>query len=185
MKKEPRKIAINAKENWGGLIEPDTHTAAFGARIADNRRRELEFGLFSDRMTLVGEEKVARKLEKLVLGRKVLKDIKRNTSFAFSGDDRNCWGTTYSLGKDIDVALSVECSGEYVYVKAYADRAPSCALDVVPIEDKFGEVAWLATMEGRSGEFPVIHAATKTGAMNILMDFVANELEARDDLWTI
>lgn len=183
MNKEPKKIAINANENWGGLIDPDTHTAAFGARFADNRRRE--FGLFGDRMTLVGEEKVARKLEKLVLGRKVMKDIRRNTSFSFSGRDWNCWGTTYSLGKDVDVTLSVECSGEYVYVKAYADRAPSCSLDVVPIEDKFGEVAWLATMEGRSGEFPVIHAATKASAMNILMDFVANELEGRDDLWPL
>lgn len=181
MKKEPKKIAINAKENWGRLIDPDTHTAAFGARFADNRSRN--FGMFGNRMTLIGEDQIAQRLERLILSNKVIRAIKKNTSFAFSGSDWNCWATTYSLGKDIDVTLSVECSGEYVYVKAYADRAPSCSLDVVQVEDEFGDVAWLATMEGRSGEFPVIHAKTKASAMNILMDFVANELEGRDDLW--
>ena len=40
-------------------------------------------------------------------------------------------------------------------------------------------------MDGRSGEFPIIHSKTKTGAMNVLMDFIANELEGRDDLWPI
>lgn len=179
-----KKVSINEKDNWGGLVDPDKHTAAFGARFADNQSRD--FGIFGNRMTLIGEEQIAHRLERLIMSNKVLRDIKRNTSFSYhGGSDRNCWATTYSLGKNVDVTLSVECSGEYVYVSAYADRAPSCSLDVVQVEDKFGDIAWLATMEGRSGEFPVIHAATKRGAMNLLMDFVANELEGRDDLWPI
>ena len=183
-KKEPRRISINEEYNWGWLTEPTSHTAAFGARFADNRSRD--FGIFCDRITLIGEEPVAKKLEKLVLGKKVLNAIKRNTSFSYYGDkDRNCWGTKYSIGNDIDVVLDVLCSGEYVYVKAYADRAPSCVLDVEPVYDKFGEKAFIVKMEGRSGEFPVIHADTKTEAMNMLMDFIANELEGRDDLWPI
>jgi len=189
MKKEQKRVSINEKENWGGLVSPETHVAAFGARFADNRRRE--FGIFGNRMTLLGEESVAHKLERLITSSKVIRAIKRNTSFSFyDGDkppynDRNCWATKYTIGKDIDVTLDVTCAGEYVYVKAYADRAPSCSIGVEPVTDKFGETAWIATMEGRSGEFPIIHAHTKTEAMNCLMDFIANELEGRDDLWLI
>jgi hypothetical protein len=183
MKKE-EIVSFNEKENWGGLVNPRDHDAAYGARFADNRKRE--FGIFGNRATLVGKKSIAEKLEKFILSKKVIKDIRNNTSFSYYGDkDRNCWSTKYSIGNDIDVLLDVTCSGEYVYVKAYADRAPSCVLDVELVSDKFGEKAFIVKMEGRSGEFPIIHADTKTAAMNTLIDFIANELEGRDDLWPI
>lgn len=188
MKKE-EIVSFNEKENWGGLVDPRDHDAAYGARFADNRKRD--FGIFGNRATLIGKKGVAEKLEKLILSKKVIKDIKKNTSFSYYGgdkqpyDDKNNWSTRYSLGKDIDVLLDVTCSGEYVYVRAYADRAKSCVLGVEQVADTFGEKAWIVTMEGRSGEFPIIHSETKSEAMNLLMDFIANELEGRDDLWPI
>ncbi len=188
-KNEEERVSYNEHENWGGLVNPRDHDAAYGARFADNRRRE--FGIFGNRATLIGKKGVAEKLEKLILSKKVIKDIKKNTSFSYYGgdkppyDDKNNWSTRYSIGNDIDVVLDVLCSGEYVYVKAYADRAPSCVLDVELVSDKFGEKAFIVKMEGRNGEFPVIHADTKTAAMNTLIDFIANELEGRGDLWPI
>lgn len=188
-KKEEEIVSFNEKENWGGLVNPRGHDAAYGARFADNRKRE--FGIFGNRATLIGKKGVAEKLEKFILSKKVQRDIKANTSFSYYGgdnppyNDRNCWATKYSLGKDIDVLLDVTCSGEYVYVRAYADRAKPCVIGVEQVADTFGEKAWIVTMEGRSGEFPIIHSETKSGAMNLLMDFIANELEGRDDLWPI
>ena len=188
MKKE-EIVSFNEKENWGELVNPRDHDAAYGARFADNRRRE--FGIFGNRVTLIGKKGVAEKLEKLILSKKVINDIKKNTSFSYYGgdkppyDDKNSWSTRYSICNEIDVVLDVLCSGEYVYVKAYADRSPSCVLDVEPVSDEFGERAFIVKIEGRSGEFPIIHADTKTAAMKILIDFIANELEGRDDLWPI
>lgn len=60
MKKEAEKVDINRRENWGCLKNPDDHVAAFGARFADNRYRE--FGIFGNRMTLIGEDTVAYRL---------------------------------------------------------------------------------------------------------------------------
>lgn len=125
MKKEPVKVDINRLENWGRLENPDDHAAAFGARFADSRSRE--FGVFGNRMTLIGEEKVAHRLERLILSKKVIKDIKKNTRFSYYGgdkppyDDANSWSTTYEMGKSFEVSLDVRCAGEYVYVRAYAD----------------------------------------------------------------
>lgn len=125
-KKEPEKVDINRRENWGCLENPDDHVAAFGARFADNRCRD--FGIFGNRMTLIGEEAVAHRLERLILSNKVIKDIKKNTRFSYYGgdkppyDDANSWSTTYKMGKSFEVSLYVRCAGEYVYVGAYADR---------------------------------------------------------------
>ena len=129
MNKKEERISYNEQENWGGLVNPRDHDAAYGARFADNRKRE--FGIFGDRATLIGENGIAEKLEKLILSKKVQRDIKMNTRFSYYGndEDRNSWSSTYKIGKDIDVELDVLCSGEYVYVRAYADRAPSCVLD--------------------------------------------------------
>ena len=125
MGKEIEKVDINRSENWGCLENPDNHVAAFGARFADSRSRE--FGIFGDRMTLIGEEKVAHRLERLILSNKVIKDIKKNTRFSYYGgdkppyDDANSWSATYKMGKSFEVSLDVRCAGEYVYVRAYAD----------------------------------------------------------------
>lgn len=119
-------IEINRKENWGSLENPDNHAAAFGARFADSRSRE--FGIFGNRMTLIGEEKVAHRLERLILSKKVIKDIKKNTRFSYYGgdkppyDDANSWSATYKMGEIYEVSLDVRCAGEYVYVRAYADH---------------------------------------------------------------
>jgi len=184
MKKEHRLISINANENWGGLENPWDHTAAFGARFADNRHRE--FGIFGNRMTLIGEDVLAKRLESLIMSSKVIKAIKKNTSFSYYGgdkppyDDANNWSAKYSIGRDVDVTLDVTCRGEYVYVRAYADRAKTCTIGVEPIAD-----AWVATMSGRDGKFPVIHANTRAEAMNMLVEFIANELESREDIWPV
>ena len=125
MKKEPVKVDINRLENWGRLENPDDHAAAFGARFADRRSRE--FWIFGNRMTLIGEEKVAHRLEGLILSEKVIKDIKKNTRFSYYGgdrppyDDANSWSTTYKMGENFEVSLDVRCECEYVYVRAYAD----------------------------------------------------------------
>ena len=177
-----KMIAINENENWGGLEDTDKHDASFGARFADNRSRD--FGIFGNRMTLVGDERIAHKLERLILSNKVIRDIKKNTSFSYYGDkDRNRWGWRYSIGKDIDVTLDVTCNGEYVYVKAYADRVLPLTIDVIkkdtPLDD-----AWIPVVNG-SDVGAEIHAATKTDAMRILGEFISNELEARRDLWPV
>ena len=118
-------IEINRKENFGFLENPDDHVAAFGARFADRRSRE--FGIFGNRMTLIGEETVAHRLESLILSKKVINDIKKNTRFSYYGgdkppyDDANSWSTKYKMDEIYDVSLDVRCSGEYVYVRAYAD----------------------------------------------------------------
>lgn len=127
MKKEAEKIEINRLDNWGCLENPDDHVAAFGARFADSRSRD--FGIFGNRMTLIGEETVADRLERTILSEKVINDIKKNTRFSYYGgdkppyDDANSWSTTYKMGKIFEVSLDVRCSGEYVYVRAYADYA--------------------------------------------------------------
>lgn len=183
MKKE-EIVSFNENENWGGLVNPRDHDAAYGARFADNRKRE--FGIFGNRATLIGEKRLAYKLEKFILSKKVIKDIRKNTSFSYYGgdkppyDDANNWSTRYSIGRDVDVTLDVTCRGEYVYVRAYADRAKTCTIGVEPVAD-----AWVATMSGRDGKFPVIHANTRAEAMNMLVEFIANELESREDLWPI
>ena len=123
------RIEINREYNWGCLENPDDHVAAFGARFADNRRRE--FGIFGNRMTLIGKEDVAHRLERLILSEKVINEIKRNTRFSYYGgdkppyDDANNWSTTYKMGKRFKVSLNVRCAGEYVYVGAYADSERS------------------------------------------------------------
>ena len=35
-------VSINEVENWGGLKSPRDHVAAVGARIIDNRSRNLD-----------------------------------------------------------------------------------------------------------------------------------------------
>ena len=118
MGKEIEKVDINRSENWGCLENPDDHLAAFGVRLADNRSRD--FGVFADRMTLIGEKKVARMLNKLVVSRKVLNIIKKNTHFTWAGAD-GAFETDLMMGKLIKVHLKAVCAGEYCRIAAYAD----------------------------------------------------------------
>lgn len=119
-KKIQSLISINESENWGNLVNPRQHIAAVGARLADNRSRD--FGVFGDRITVVGQEDVAEKLHKWLFGRKTLKAIAKMTRYVWDGDaDENEW-YPISLGKKYEVRLHVRCCGEYCHVAAYADK---------------------------------------------------------------
>lgn len=120
--KDTRRISINEKECWGRLVDPDKHLAAVGARIIDNRRRAFEF--CGDRMTEVGDERAVKILRKWAYGNPMLNMIRKNTRFSFGYPrDENSWGIECMIGrkKDIHAVLKVICSGEYVYLQAYAD----------------------------------------------------------------
>ncbi len=172
--KNKETFAINVKENWGGLVNPDEHTAAVGVRMVDNRMRELQ--MFLDRRTVIGDHDVVIALQKWLLSKKTMRAIKSNTRFSRGLDDRNEWTTTAVIGKncDIDVTLEVTCSGEYCYVRAYADKIPSGALWVEPLRDGSGFVASVGDRDACC----MIHAKSRKEAMGLLMDYVANELEA-------
>lgn len=182
MKKNER-ISINEGEKWGGLCSPEKHLAAFGARFADNSKRD--FGMFGDRMTLCGEKKVASFLQKFVLSKKTLALIKNNTKFVYGGDASN-YETEVVVGKDKDISVRLQatCRGEYCYVRAYADPMPSGRLGVVPTKDKFGELCWQVTLGGRSGDYPRVYAPNERVAMDMLLDHVSNELDGREDIMT-
>lgn len=178
--KMPETVWINANENWGGLVDPKTHDAAIGARFADNKARD--FGIFGDRITIVGEKKVADRLKKWLFSKKILDKIRCNTSFVW-GTDGNGWASRFTIGKNIGVTLDVWCAGEYVQVRAYADKMPSGMLDVVPTKDKDGEACFRAVMVDRPGVCgPLIYANNQVDAMYMLLDYVANELDGAEDL---
>lgn len=120
-KKDKEPLAINVNENWGGLESPGNHTAAIGARMIDNRMRDLQ--VLPDRCTVIGDRDTVVALQKWLFSNKTMKSIKRNTSFSWGLDDMNCWTTKEVIGrnKNIHVALRARCSGEYCYVAAYAD----------------------------------------------------------------
>ena len=179
-KKAIKPYSINVKENWGGLIRPEDHTAAVGMRLCDNIRRE--FRGFGDRRTVIGDYNVGFRLQTWLIRKKIWDEIKRNTSFARSIDDKNSWSKRYMIGKDIEVLLQVTCSGEYCYVKAYADKLPSGRVYVVPAEDEHGVSCWETMIEGRAGSFPKIYSESRSEAMNLLLDYIANELDGRGDI---
>jgi len=118
MAKNPIYISINECENWGMLQAPRNHVAAVGARMADNLRRE--FGVFGDRITVVGREDVAKKLQRWLFSKKMLKAIANASRFVWSGDavERDL---ELPLNKDYKVNIHIRCAGEYCYVAAYAD----------------------------------------------------------------
>ena len=119
MDKKQEKVDINRVEDWGHLENPDAHLAAFGVRLADNRSRD--FGVFGDRMTLIGEKKVAIRLNKFVVSKKVLNLIKKNTHFTWDRADGS-FETDLVMGKNLKVHIKAVCSGEYCRVAAYADK---------------------------------------------------------------
>lgn len=119
--KERRKISINSAENWGGLVEPEKHLAAFGARVCDSRSRDFQF--FGDRQTEIGDENVVSVLHKWACSPKMIRMIKKNTRFDYDMSSVNVWGVECMIGrkKDIHAVLKVRCAGEYMYLQAYAD----------------------------------------------------------------
>ena len=118
MGKEIEKVDINRREDWGHLENPDDHLAAFGVRLADNRSRD--FGVYGDRMTLIGDKKIGTRLNKFVVSRKVLNLVKKNTHFTWAGAD-GAFETDLMMGKRIKVHLKAVCAGEYCRIAAYAD----------------------------------------------------------------
>ena len=182
MVKSKEFLSINEKENWGNLVDPRGHAAAIGLRLADNRRRN--FQMFSDRCTVVGDRDVAVKAQKWLYSRKTMNAIKRNTSFAFGVDDRNCWATTDVIGrnKDIHVTIDVTCSGEYCYVRVYADRLPSLELNVESAFDKERNHCWAVVFPSMGIRGPLIYAKTRIDAMKAFQEYLANELVAADSI---
>ena len=175
-------ISYNAEENWGGLDKPEFHDAAIGARFADNRKRD--FGIFNDRITIVGDKKVAEILRRWLFKKTTLRRIKRNTSFSFYGGDRdtNCWATMEKV-KYLAVTLDVKCSGEYCYVRAYADVINESPINLIPRVGENGTKVWKIVIQNRPGDYPMIHAIDKDFAMGMLLDWIANELEGKDDMY--
>lgn len=114
-------MEINRRENWGCLERPDDHIAAVGARLADNRSRH--FGVFADRITAIGDRKIATLLNRWLVSRKTLNEIRKNTRFVFGGD-ACVFEKDAVIGRrgDIKVHLKAICRGEYCHLAAYADR---------------------------------------------------------------
>lgn len=185
MKMTGQRISVNEKEAWGMLLYDNDFDACIGARFADNRRRE--FGIFGDRITMVGEDRVVSALKKWLFGKKTINAIKRNTSFAYGINDRNCWATSETIackGYEIQVTLSVKCQGEYAYVSAYASKIPDSRVwvDLVHQKNDAGEYGFQIRISGRAGDFPVIWAKNKLEATNILLDYISNGLEGKEDM---
>lgn len=186
MKMVKRRVSVNEKEAWGMLHYDRDFDACIGARFADNRNRD--FGIFGNRVTMVGEDAIVNALHKWLFSKKTINAIKRNTSFSYYGgdqpsyNDRNCWATSEIItckGFEIQVIMSVRCQGEYVYIAAYASRIPSDCFHLEEALDRNeeGKIGYRMTMPGRCRDFPVIYAKNKLEAMNILLDYIANELD--------
>lgn len=111
-------MKINIEYNWGGLVNPEQHVAAVGARLADNRSRD--FGVFGNRITVVGRDNVAKKLYRWLFSKKTLKAIAKASRFVWGGDAVE-QDLELSLNKDYTVHIHLRCVGEYCYVAAYAD----------------------------------------------------------------
>lgn len=179
--KEKKIIRYNLDRKWGGLVNPEDHDAAVGIRIADNRYRD--FGIFDDRMTVFGEEKAAYKLQKWLFSKKTLNRIKANTSFRF-GLDPSFWATMENVG-NLRVTLDVVCKGEYAYICAYADVIQGIGYDIclLPSFDKHGQPCWQIGIRGEWADYPMIHAVSKECAKSVLVDYIANELRGKDDMY--
>lgn len=176
-------ISCNEKEAWGQLKDPRSHTAAVGARIVDNRIRD--FQIFGDRITVVGQKGVAEKVEKWLFSSKMLKAIKKNTHFVYGYGDEPCiWTDRFDIGGNIEVELVVRCAGEYCYVAAYADLVPPVEIGLMPLEDVDGKgPRWAIDLNGYViPSFPRIFAKTKGRAMEMLVNYIDNELRDKDDI---
>lgn len=180
------RVSVNEKEAWGLLNYDDNKfDACVGVRLADNPKRD--FGIFSDRITAVGEKSVVKTLKTWLFSKKTLSAIKRNTLFRYEGKSSR-WTANYDIGRGrrINVLLNAECRGEYCYVSAYATRYPSGKVHVEPAVDSVGLSCWIAVMDDRP-EFqsPYIYTDTRFKATNIFLDWIANHLEVAGALFEI
>lgn len=185
MKMTGVRVSFNEKEAWGMLLYDSDFDACIGARFADNCRRE--FGIFGDRITMVGEDRVVSALKKWLFGKKTINAIKRNTSFARGIDDMNCWATSEAIacrGYEIQITLSVKCQGEYAYVSAYAIKIPivKVSLDIVHQKNENGCYGFQIRIPGKNGDFPVIWAKNKLEAVNVFLDYISNGLDGKEDM---
>lgn len=176
-----KDVSINEAEAWGRLKDPRSHSAAFGARLVDNKRRE--FAAFGDRMTEVGDSRIVTKVRKWILGKKMQKEIRENTHFVY-GADACTWTDRFDIGGNIEVRVVVVCAGEYCNVAAYADLVPPVEIGLMPLEEVDGEgPRWAIDLNGYViPSFPRIFAKTKGRAMEMLVNYIDNELRDRDDI---
>lgn len=176
-----KDISVNEAEAWGRLKDPRSHSAAFGARLVDNKRRE--FAAFGDRMTEVGDDRIVGKVKKWLFGKKMQKKIKENTHFVY-GADACTWTDRFDIGGHIEVRVVVVCAGEYCNVAAYADLVPPVEIGLMPLEEVDGEgPRWAIDLNGYViPSFPRIFAKTKGRAMEMLVNYIDNELRDRDDI---
>lgn len=182
-----KEVNVNGREAWGQLRYDREFDACIGARFADNSQRD--FGIFGDRITMVGDDYVVRTLKQWLFSKKTLTAIKRNTSFRPGMyDTPSCWASVFDIGRDksIHVVLEVRCNGEYCYVAAYATKIPSGRIRVAPTFDDAGSPCWVAVIEDRP-EFqsPYIYTDTRLKATNRLLDWIANNLEVSGALFDV
>lgn len=123
MAKIPTYISINETDNWGRLVNPREHVAAVGARMCDNRSRD--FGIFGNRITAIGRQDVAERLQKWLFSKKTLKGIAKASHFVWGGDAFETDIKGLALGKKYTVDIHIRCCGEYCYIAAYADKVES------------------------------------------------------------
>lgn len=179
MAEKPQRVSINEHEKWGLLKDPDSHTAAFGVRLIDNRRRQ--FGYFSDRATEIGDPAVLSKVKKWLCSNKIQKKIKDNTHFVWDADACE-WRDVFNIGGNIEVELVVRCAGEYCHVAAYADSVPPLRIDLTPMGSG-DDTKWVMEIDGFVyPECPKISAKTKNKARSMLVDYLLNELSGKDDI---
>lgn len=176
-----KDVSVNEAEAWGRLKDPRSHSAAFGARLVDNKRRE--FAAFGDRMTEVGDDRIVGKVKKWLFGKKMQKKIKENTHFVY-GADACTWTDRFDIGGNVEVRVVVVCAGEYCNVAAYADLVPPVKIGLMPLEEvDGGGPRWAIELNGYVvPSYPRIFAKTKGRAMEMLVDYLDNELRDKDDI---
>lgn len=176
--KKDKRVEYNPDKCWGGLKNPLSHTAAFGARTIDNASRKFEF--LPDRITATGEKKVLDKLKKWVSSRKVLNLIAKNTKYV-QGLDAMYYSIVKKMRRDVLAIIHVKCAGGYCYISAYADRTETVGISVEKAVSSPGEPQiWKIRIPGYAGDYPYIRAESGKEAMDALLGFLHNELDGAD-----
>jgi hypothetical protein len=179
--KKDKRVEYNPDECWGGLKNPLSHTAAFGARTIDNASRKFEFLL--DRITATGEKKVLDKLKKWVSSRKVLNLIAKNTKYVQGLDAMYYTLVKEEICKGVFALLHVKCAGGYCYMAAYADRSETVSISVTKAVSSPGEPQlWRVKIPGLVGDYPYIQAESGVEAANALLNYLHNELNGAEDM---
>lgn len=178
--KKDKLVKYNPDECWGGLKNPLSHTAAFGARTIDNTSRKFEF--LPDRITATGEKRVLDKLKKWVSSGKTLKMIAKNTRYV-PGLDATYYSIVKKICREVWAILHVKCAGGYCYISAYADRTETVGISVERVVSSPGDPQmWKIIIPGHAGDYPYIQAESGKEAMDALLGFLHNELDGADNM---